>query len=190
MSSPDPPSTMYVNTTDATTPQPRRSKLFFGVCDMRTATVALDVLNLGFTAVVVVVLTLVYLLQGGPFVGQNILAVLGSGVVTASLSGLGLYAAMHWRLKALYGATAGFLSVLVWRCIHLDWVDILVNALLLYPHAMLAMEMRSGVMTPETFENEEYLTEGGRDFVEMAHQYISPKNGADDSNNGSGGAMA
>jgi hypothetical protein len=36
------------------------------------------------------------------------------------------------------------------------------------------MEMRAGIMTPETFDEEEYVTEGGRDFVEMAHQYISP----------------
>ena len=69
--------------------------------------------------------------------------------------------------------------VLIWRIVHLDWVDIVVTLLLLYPHTMLTMEMRSGIMTPETFEREEYLTESGRDFVEMAHTYISPKNGND-----------
>jgi hypothetical protein len=160
---------------------------------MRTATVALDVLNIGFTVVVVLVLSLMYLLQGGPFVFQNIMGAIGAGIVTASVSAVGLWASMNWQLKGLYAATAGFFSVLIWRLVHLDWVDIIVNALLLYPHFFLTMEMRAGIMTPETFDQEEYLTEGGRDFVEMAHQYISPKNGKESvtgGNDNGGGAMA
>jgi hypothetical protein len=156
---------------------PRRSRLFFGICDMRTACVALDVLNIGFTILVVLVLTLIFLLQGGPFLLANIMGALASGLITAGISAIGLWGAMNWNLPALYVASIGFILVLLWRMVHLDWVDIVVSSLLLYPHVMLTMEMRVGIMTPETYEREEYLTDTGRDFVEMAHTYISPKNG-------------
>ncbi len=156
----------------------RRSRLFFGICDMRTATVALDILNIGFTVVVAVVLSLMFLVQGGPFVFQNIMFAVGVGLATAAISVIGLWGAMNWNLNGLYVATLGFLGVLVWRLVRLDWVDILVSALLLYPHVMLTFEMRNGILTPENFEQEEFLTEQGKDFVEMAHHYISPKNSA------------
>ncbi|KAG7351564.1 hypothetical protein IV203_010924 [Nitzschia inconspicua] len=155
--------------------QQRRSRLFFGVCDMRTATVALNLLNIVFTAVVVVVLSLMFLLQGGPFVGKNIFHTVMTGFLTAGISAVGLYGAMNWNLNALYVSILGFVTIFVWRFVHLDWIDIIVTAVLLYPHSMLTLEMRAGILTPETFDREEYLTESGRDLVEMAHQYISPK---------------
>ncbi|KAG7341753.1 hypothetical protein IV203_023706 [Nitzschia inconspicua] len=165
-------------------PKQRRSRLFFGVCDMRTATVALNLLNIAFTAIVVVVLSLMFLLQGGPFVGKNIFHTVMSGLLTAGISAVGLYGAMNWNLNALYVSILGFFTIFVWRFVHLDWIDIVVTAVLLYPHSMLTFEMRAGILTPETFDREEYLTESGRDLVEMAHQYISPKNGGTDDSTG------
>jgi hypothetical protein len=184
----------HVHTTDdfstpphtPTPPHGRSSQLFFGICDMRTATVALDVLNLAFTLIVVLVLTCMFLLQSGAanggtlFVWQNILHAWCNGLVMATISLLGLYGAMNWNLSCMYVAVTGWLILLIWRLMQLDWIDIVVSALLLYPHARLTMEMRTGIMTPDTFEKEEYLTESGRDFVEMAHQYISPKNNGND----------
>jgi hypothetical protein len=152
----------------------RKSKLFFGICDMRTATVALDVLNIAFTFVVVILLTIMYLIQGGPFVLQNIMYAISGGLVSAGLSGIGLYSAMKWNLRGLYFVTGGFIVLLLFRLITLDWVDIVLTSLLVYPHLMFVMEIRSGIMTEETFPQEEYLSEGGKDFVEMAHNYISP----------------
>jgi hypothetical protein len=152
----------------------RKSRLFFGICDMRTAAVALDVLNICFTAVVAVVLILMFVIQGGPFVMRNIFLVIGGGLLTAGVSGIGLLAAMNWHLVGMGLATVGFAALLVVRIIHLEYVDIVVTALLLFPHAMLTMEMQSGILTKETFEKEEYIVEGGREIVEMAHGYISP----------------
>jgi hypothetical protein len=175
---PPPSSTNYHVQTDfsSSSSPSRRSQLFFGICDMRTACVALDVLNIGFTVIVVVVLTILFLVQGGPFVLANIVGTLISGIITAGISAVGLWGAMNWNMMALYAASIGFFFVFIWRAIHLDWVDIVVSLLLLYPHSMLSMEMRAGIMSPETFDREEYLTDSGRDFVEMAHNYISPKN--------------
>jgi hypothetical protein len=102
---------------------------------------------------------------------------LASGILSAGISAIGLWGAMNWNLNALYAATIGFGLIFIWRMVHLDWVDIVVSLLLLYPHVVLTMEMRAGVMTPETYNREEYLTDSGRDFVEMAHNYLSPKNG-------------
>lgn len=170
-------STNYHGHPDSHLRRHRSSQLFFGICDMRTAVVALDVLNIGFTILVVVALTIMYMIQGGPFVKSNIVNAFIAGAITVGISGIGCYGAMNFQLKALYIATIGFVLVLIWRIIHLDWIDILVNALLLYPHIILTMEMRNGIMTAETFEREEYLTETGQEFVEMAHGYLSsPKN--------------
>jgi hypothetical protein len=153
-----------------------KSKLFLGICDMHTATVALDVLNIGFTSVMVILLTLIYLIEGGPFVIHNIMHTICGGLTSAGLSGIGLYSAIDWNLKGLYFVTGGFIVLLLFRLITLDWVDILLTSLLLYPHIMFVMEIRSGSMTEDTFPQEEYLSEAGQDFVEMAHNYISPNN--------------
>lgn len=152
----------------------RKSRLFFGICDMRTAAVALNILNICFTALVAAILTLMFLIQGGPFVMRNILYTIGGSVLTAGISGIGLAAAMNWHLIGMCVATVGFVALLAIRIIHLEYMDIVVTALLLYPHVMLTVEMKTGVLTKETFEKEEYIVESGRDFVEMAHGYISP----------------
>lgn len=152
----------------------RQSSLFFGICDMRTATVALDVLNVCFTGVVAIVLSLMFLVQGGPFVMSNIMGAVGGGLMTAGVSVIGLVAAMTWHLAGMYCASVGFVALLVYRIVNMDYVDIVVTALLLYPHVMLSVEMRSGILSKDTYDKEEYIVEAGRDFVEMAHGYISP----------------
>jgi len=155
---------------------PRKSKLFLKLCDMRTAVVALNVLNVVFTVLVTCILATVFAIQAGPYGVQNILTVLGAGLITAGASAVGLWSAMNWKTNGVMAATVVFAVVFVWRCIQLEWIDMLVTALLLYPHVILTQEMKAGVLTPETYEVEEYVAEGGRDFVGMAHDYISPQN--------------
>jgi len=170
----DPPissthSTTYSNTN-------RKSKLFFKICDMRTAAVALNILNIVFTVLVACILTTVFAVQGGPFVLQNIVTVLCAGIVTAGASAVGLWSAMNWKTNGVMAASIVFALILIWRIIKLEWIDIVVTALILYPHVVLTMEMKSGVLSPENYDEEEYVAEGGRDFVGMAHDYISPQN--------------
>jgi len=169
----DPPGTCSTNYTNT---KNRKSKLFFKICDMRTAAVALNVLNVVFTVLVTCILSTVFAFQGGPFVVQNIVTVLGAGFITAGASALGLWSAMNWKTNGVMAASTLFAVILLWRIIKLEWIDILVTALLLYPHVVLTMEMKSGVLSPENYEVEEYVAEGGRDFVGMAHDYISPQN--------------
>jgi hypothetical protein len=152
----------------------RKSQLFFGICDMRTATVALNIINIAFTVIVAIIMMSMYAFGSGFYRSQAISSVLFWAIIITVVSGIGLYSAMTWRLDGMYVSTAGFAIILLARIIKLDFIDLLVTAFLLYPHIVFTMEMRSGIMTPENFDEEEYVTEGGRDFVEMAHQYISP----------------
>ena len=152
----------------------RKSKLFFGLCDMRTAVVALNIINIVFTVIVAIILTSMYAFDNGPYKNSAISSVVAWAVLVTAFSSLGLYSSMNWRLDGMYMTTVAFGVVLVMKIIHLAFVDILVTGFLLYPHIVLAMEMKAGIMTPETFEDEEFVAEGGRDLVEMAHQYISP----------------
>jgi hypothetical protein len=154
----------------------RRSQLFFQICDMRTATVALNLLNVIFTVMVALILSLMYIIQGGPFVWQNIGTVLSGGFISAGASALGLWSAMNWHIHGITVTTILFVLILIWRLIKLEWIDILITCLLLYPHVVLTMEMKSGILSSQTFSEEEYVAESGRDFVEMAHDYISPQN--------------
>lgn len=154
----------------------RKSKLFFGICDMRTATVVLNILNIVFTLVVGIVLTVMFAIERGPYRLQHILNTLFGAICVSGISAVGLHSAMNWRLDGLMAATASFCVVLVVRLIKLEWIDVVITGLILYPHVVFVMEMRSGIMTPETFEDEEFVAEGGRDFVEMAHMYVSPQN--------------
>lgn len=151
-----------------------KSKLFFGLCDMRTATVSLNIINIIFTVIVALILCFMYAFDNGPYRLQAISSVLFGAIAVSCVSGLGLYSAMAWRLDGMHATTAAFALILVVRILKIDIIDALVTGLLLYPHVIFTMEMRSGIMSPETFDGEEYVTEGGRDFVEMAHTYISP----------------
>jgi hypothetical protein len=151
-----------------------KSKLFFGLCDMRTATVSLNIINIIFTVIVALILCFMYAFDNGPYRLQAVSAVLFGAIAVSCVSGLGLYSAMNWRLDGMYATTVAFVLILVVRILKIDIIDALVTGVLLYPHVIFTMEMRSGIMTPETFDGEEYVTEGGRDFVEMAHAYISP----------------
>ena len=154
----------------------RKSKLFFNICDMRTATVALNIMNIVFTVVVALILSLMFAFDSGPYKMQTISNTLFGAILVTGVSGLGLYSAMNWRLDGIMVTVAAYGLILLWRIVKLEWVDALVTGLLLYPHIVFTMEMRSGVMTPETFDEEEFVAEGGRDFVEMAHGYVSPQN--------------
>ena len=152
----------------------RKSQLFFGLCDMRTAVVALTIINIIFTVIVALILLSMYAFDNGPYKSNAIASVVGWGVLVMATSGLGLYSAMNWRLDGMYVATAVFALIFIIRIVKKDFIDVVVTAFLLYPHVVLTLEMRAGIMTPETFEDEEFVAEGGRDLVEMAHHYISP----------------
>mmetsp|Transcript_6196 Transcript_6196/g.15374 ORF Transcript_6196/g.15374 Transcript_6196/m.15374 type:complete len:183 (+) Transcript_6196:195-743(+) len=152
----------------------RRSKLFFGICDMRTATVVVNILNIIFTLVVGLIMTIMFAFENGPYKGNHILSIILEAVGVSAISALGLYSAMNWRLNGMIVSTVAFVAILAFHLIKFEWIDFLVTALILYPQIVFTMEMRSGVMSPETFETEEYVAEGGRDFVEMANHYISP----------------
>mmetsp|Transcript_25750 Transcript_25750/g.60372 ORF Transcript_25750/g.60372 Transcript_25750/m.60372 type:complete len:181 (-) Transcript_25750:123-665(-) len=154
----------------------RKSKLFFGLCDMRTSTVALNVINVIFTVIVAIILTFMYAFDHGPYRLQAISGVVCTAIVVVSASALGLYSAMNWRMDGMTVSSVAFAAILLFRIIHLDILDTILTAIILYPHVVFTMEMKSGIMSPETFDDEEYVTEGGRDFVEMAQQYMSPTN--------------
>eukprot|EP00536_Pseudo-nitzschia_multiseries_P009672 jgi/Psemu1/23950/gm1.23950_g len=149
----------------------RRSQVFFNICDMRTATVIVNILNIVFTVIVTLIMAFMSAFEYGPYKIQHTLRTILGGVLVSLISFVALYSAMNWREDGMMASTAAYGLVLLVRLIKFEWIDVLVTALILYPHVIFTMEMRNGIMTPDTFENEEYVTETGRDFVEMAHTY-------------------
>jgi hypothetical protein len=166
-----------------TAPQ-RRSRLFCGVLDFRTATVVLNVMHIFFAIFLAFVLMIMFLIEGGPFLFKNIASTFGTAVVAVGISMAGLHGAMNWNLSWLYAACAGWCILIIWRVWTRDWLDLVVAIVLLYPHVMLTHEIRSGVLTIETFEEEEYVADGGKEFVQIAHGYVVTSYG------GSGGPSA
>lgn len=157
-----------------TTNPNRKSRLFFKLCDMRTATVVLNILNIVFTLAVGLVLVSMYAFERGPYKGHAIWSTLLGSLYVAGISSLGLVGAMKWNLQYVEASTAALAALFFFRFCRLDWFDAILAGFLVYANGSLAMDMRSGALTPETFAEEEYVHESGRDFVEMANHYISP----------------
>lgn len=160
------------NDNDVPTPTQRRSRLFCGMCDFRTCTVVLNILHMVFVTFLALTMCLVYTLEGGPFVWRNLGATVGGAFLGIALSLSGLHAAMHWNLFGLYFVIVGFFIMALWHIWTRDWLDFVLVMVLLYSHILLAYEIRSGLLTVETFEEEEYVMEGGKEFVQIAHGYI------------------
>ena len=99
--------TMMSATSTTYNNRPRTSKLFLGVCDMRTAVVALDVLHIVYSLAVALILAIMLpppnrtersRYQGNSlFLFRNLMAIITGGLITASVSGLGLWSAMQWH---------------------------------------------------------------------------------------------
>ncbi|KAL3908029.1 MAG: hypothetical protein SGARI_003254 [Bacillariaceae sp.] len=154
-------STGYVRESDGSEQTTaRKSMTFFGVCDFRIATLFVNGLNLSMI-----------------FVGLFWKALFGSFIVGLPgiiLSALGIYGAKTFELWAMYLASAGFLVALILDGILMNWLGLVITAIVLVPHVILTFEIRNGIMTKETYENEEFLIPAASQLVDKTSSYMAP----------------
>jgi hypothetical protein len=136
-----------VSSGDAEPTEERQGHLFFGrLCDMRVAVVSMNVFNI----ILLIIGGIVTLVKFG-MIG------LGAHFPGIVLSGIGIFGAMNFELWAVCLATVGYCVGLLFDLFWLNWIGILIGALIVYPHAVLCYEMKKGIMTKETYKREEYV---------------------------------
>mmetsp|Transcript_19205 Transcript_19205/g.41731 ORF Transcript_19205/g.41731 Transcript_19205/m.41731 type:complete len:172 (+) Transcript_19205:160-675(+) len=141
-----------------------------GICDMRVGTIFVN----GFNIAAILVGALVTGIESYMF-WKSIGGALAAGLPGLILSGVGLYAAKNFDLRATYLATAGFFVILLVDGILMQWFGLVLNTIVIFPHAVLAVEMQKGIITKENYTQQKYLSPQGVNFVDRMHsQYIAP----------------
>lgn len=90
-----------------------------------------------------------------------------AGLLGMLLSLIGSYGAIKFDMRASGLATLGFGLCLLMDLIGLNLVGIIIDLVLIYPHAYFTWEMYKGVMTKETYKKEAYLMPGLPEFPEV-----------------------
>jgi hypothetical protein len=141
----------YVEQTEgvATT---RKSMTLCRVCDSRIATFFVNGINIAMILVGILVATI-----RGPMFFKALVGSFMIGLPGLVLSGLGLYGAKSFELWAMYLATAGFLVAFIMDIVLFNWIGLVVTLIVLVPHVILTYEIRSGIMTQQTYDTEEFL---------------------------------
>ena len=143
--------------------------LCFGICDMRIATVFANGFNIA--------VTLFGVLANGfmdNLFWKAMWAAFTMGLPGIILSCVGLYGAKKFELRAMYLACGGFTVLLLLDAILWQWVGFVITSIVLFPHAVLTLEMRNGVITEENYSKQTYVSPEGMEFVNRAHAYIAP----------------
>ena len=83
-----------------------------------------------------------------------------AGLLGILLSLIGSYGALKFDMRASGIATIGFALCFLMDLIGLNLVGIIIDLVLIYPHAYFTWEVYKGVMTKETYKKEAFLMEG------------------------------
>ena len=140
--------------------QKRQGTNFCGVCDMRIAVALLSTLH-------ILVAIVMELIEASKYSFSGQIPVLLLTVV--AISGMGLFGALHFFkipliLSSISLFLLGGLYLSEWHLIGLTLAVILFIA-----QVILTIEIHDGIMTPETYHREEYITPEGRKMMETAH---------------------
>lgn len=126
----------------------RQGKLFFGLCDMRVATVSINVLNI----VAISIGLLVHMIKYFGIMPIN------AAIPALILSGIAIFGAVNFELWAVTMAAAGFAIGLLIDLWWLNIFGIIMGVLALYPTATMARELHKKIITKETYgEREEFI---------------------------------
>ena len=131
----------------------RKSHVLCGkFADSRKGVLIVDTFNIGAILFSVLIKSIVYHERhfGGYFAGLL-------GVV---LSCIGAYGALKWDYKITGVASLGFAVCFLLDFVFLNLVGIIIGLVILYPHAMFTYENYRGILTKQTYPNEEYLMPG------------------------------
>ena len=145
------------------------SFLCFGVCDMRIATIFANTFNIAAILVGAVVMGI-----RDHLFWKTIGAALAAGIPSLIMSGFGLYGSKKFDLWSMYVACFGFAILLLLDAIFWQWGGFVITAVVLFPHAVLALEMKNGILTEDNYADTQYVSPQGMELVNKAHSYIAP----------------
>jgi hypothetical protein len=134
----------------------RKGKVFFGLCDMRIATVLLNTVHI----VIALILVIVALFNDGAIVVP---------VTAIVLSSLSICAAMNFLFVVSCFCTFGMLVMLICYAFTLHLVSFALTGVILFAQSFFLHEMLTGVMSRANYANEEFITDEGRQTLEAAH---------------------
>jgi hypothetical protein len=144
----------------------RQGKLFFKLCDMRTATIAVASLNI----VLVLIGTLIHLIRFFGFIP------ISAAIPALVLSCIAIFGAVNFELWAVGMAAVGFAVSLVIDLWWLNIFGIVMGVLVLYPTAILAHELRTGIMSKATYNREEFIDYEVAEKAGVKKEYIATFN--------------
>jgi hypothetical protein len=142
---------------------PANCRLFFGFCDMRIATVLLNIMHIIFTFLLEVLDTFSWTEEELP-----VLAIIGF-----AFSGLGMFGALNFNLFAMIVSTLGLIALFGLYVAEFHVFGCAILCFILYAQAVLIVEMRKGIMTRESYAQQEYIVAEGREALQRAHSYAS-----------------
>lgn len=144
----------------------RRGKLFFKLCDMRTATIAMCCLNI----VLVLIGMIIHLVRFFGFMPIN------AAIPALVLSCIAIFGAVNFELWAVGLAAVGFAISLLIDLWWLNVFGIIMGALVVFPVGTLAHELHTGIMTKETYNREEFVDYDMAEKAGVKKEYINTFN--------------
>lgn len=88
---------------------------------------------------------------GGPMIAAIVIE-----CVRMVLNAMGIYGAVKYKVWAVGASLVGYIAQGIWALITFDVTTLVVSSLFAYPHVYLIMEMRNGIMSEDTYEQEKF----------------------------------
>jgi hypothetical protein len=83
-----------------------------------------------------------------------------AGLLGIIISLIGFYGAIKFDMRASGLATLGFILCFIMDFITFNFIAVVIDILLIYPHAYFTWEIYKGIMTKDSYKKEEYLMPG------------------------------
>lgn len=143
---------------------PVNASLFCGFCDMRIATILLNVMHMIFSTLLELFeMTHRFYVSEPPLLW--FLALL--------FSGLGVLGAMRFNLTSIFCSTLGLICLFVLYLAEEHMIGMAMICVILYSHVVFICEMKKGIMTQQTYEEHQYMDEMGQEVLQKASSYAS-----------------
>jgi hypothetical protein len=138
--------------------------LFCWFCDMRIASVMLNMVHLIFSTLLEV-MEMTHSFQVSEPPVMWVLAVI--------FSGLGVFGAIHFHWTAMFCSSLGLICLFVLYLSEEHIFGLILLGLILYCHVVFICEMKRGIMTKEHYADHQYMDEMGQEALQKAHSYAS-----------------
>mmetsp|Transcript_11325 Transcript_11325/g.26680 ORF Transcript_11325/g.26680 Transcript_11325/m.26680 type:complete len:289 (+) Transcript_11325:60-926(+) len=144
-------------------PPPRRGMTFCGLCDNRIATVLLNSIHM----IVAIVMELRQALEWGNRNYRQEPPILLLLVLVFSF--LGMFGGLQFDNRAIVVSTIGLCALCWVYFIEMYVFGLILICFIVFVQVILAMEIRRGIMTRETYATEQYIDRDGRKAIQKVH---------------------